>query len=755
MAKGRNIKGITIEIGGDTTKLSKALSGTNKEIANTKSSLKDVERLLKLDPSNTQLLTQKQRMLTDAVSGTEKKLTTLKTAAQQAKKQLEMGKITQGEFDDLQREIIDTTNDLEELKKQAKGASPALQKLANAGDSIKSAGGKISKVGTSTTKGVAKGIGVAVGAATAAGGALVGLAKGTEEMRVNMAKYTTAFETAGFSAKTAEKTWTDFYGILGDSDQSTEAVGNLAKLCNSEKGLATWTKIATGVYATFGDGLPIEGLTEAANETAKVGQVTGPLADALNWAGVSEDEFNKKLEACGSEQERTQLITKTLNGLYSDAAEKYGELNGDTVEARKNQAELNKTLAEAGAAVQPLLNQIMRALLPIIKDLSGYLQSGMKELSKHGDEIQSIITNAWAVISPVLQRIPEVIGGIIEKFSNLSPTVQKAIITIAGIALAIGPVLTALGGLASGIGTVLTFAPKLTGVISVVRTVFGALFTVGGTLVRGVGTVLSLLPKLLNILKFVRTAFTALKVVMAANPIGLIVVAIGLLVVAFMHLWNTSEEFRNFWINLWDKIKSTVSGVVKNVVKWVTNMGTSVKNKVTGVYTAVKNGIGKAVNYIKELPSKALQWGKDFIGGFIDGIANKASELTGKISDLAGEIASFLHFSRPDIGPLHYYEQWMPDFMRGLAAGIEQNRGLVTNAISGLASDMTLSPSVQMAAGNASTTELRGLRAEVRQLRGALASMQVVMDTGATVGALAPEMDNALGRISSRRGRGN
>lgn len=724
MAKGRNIKGITIEIGGDTTKLSKALSGTNKEIANTKSSLKDVERLLKLDPSNTQLLAQKQRMLTDAVSGTEKKLTTLKTAAQQAQKQLEMGKITQGEFDDLQREIIDTTNDLEELKKQAKGASPALQKLANAGDSIKSAGGKISKVGTATTKGVAKGIGVAagaaVGAATAAGGALVGLAKGTEEMRVNMAKYTTAFETAGFSAKTAEKTWTDFYGILGDSDQSTEAVGNLAKLCNSEKGLATWTKIATGVYATFGDGLPIEGLTEAANETAKVGQVTGPLADALNWAGVSEDEFNKKLEACGSEQERTQLITKTLNGLYSDAAEKYGELNGDTVEARKNQAELNKTLAEAGAAVQPLLNQIMRALLPIIKDLSSYLQNGMKELSKHGDEIQSIITNAWAVISPVLQRIPEVIGGIIEKFSNLSPTVQKTIITIAGIALAIGPVLTVLGGLTSGIGTILTFAPKLAGVINIVR-----------------------------------TAFTALKVVMAANPIGLIVVAIGLLVVAFMHLWNTSEEFRNFWINLWDGIKSAVSGAVKNVVKWVTNMGTSVKNKVTGVYTAVKNGISKAVDYIKELPSKALQWGKDFIGGFIDGIANKASELTGKIGDLAGEIASFLHFSRPDVGPLHYYEQWMPDFMRGLAAGIEQNRGLVTNAISGLASDMTLSPSVQMAAGNASTTELRGLRSEVRQLRGALASMQVVMDTGATVGALAPEMDNALGRISSRRGRGN
>lgn len=677
MAKGRNIKGITIEIGGDTTKLSKALSGTNKEIANTKSSLKDVERLLKLDPSNTQLLAQKQRMLTDAVSGTEKKLTTLKTAAQQAKKQLEMGKITQGEFDDLQREIIDTTQELKRLEDQSKHSASAVKKIADAKAGLQSAGEKISGAGGALTKGVTAPI-------TAAATAAVGLAKGTEEMRVNMAKYTTAFETAGFTVKTAEKTYTDFYGILGDSDQATEAIGNLAKLCDTEQDLSTWTDIATGVFATFGDGLPVEGLTEAANETAKVGQVTGPLADALNWAGVSEDKFNKKLEKCNGEQERAQLITDTLNGLYSDAAAKYNELNQSTVESRKNQAELSRTLAEVGAEIQPIINQILQSALPTIKQAAQVVQNLMK------------------------------------KFQQLNPQTQKVILTIVAIAAAVGPLLIVVGKVAGAIGTVLTIIPKLITAVNAVKTVF-----------------------------------TALKVVMAANPIGLIVVAIGLLIAAFMHLWNTSEEFRNFWINLWDKIKSTVSSIAKNVVKTVTGMGTSVKNKITGVYNTVKNGIGKAVNYIKELPSKALQWGKDFIGGFIDGIANKASELTGKISDLAGEIASFLHFSRPDVGPLHYYEQWMPDFVRGLATGIEQNRGLVTNAISGLASDMTLSPSVQMAAGNASTTELRGLRAEVRQLRGALASMQVVMDTGATVGALAPEMDNALGRISSRRGRGN
>ena len=144
-------------------------------------------------------------------------------------------------------------------------------------------------------------VGVGVAGATALTTAFIALDSATEEYRVAMGKLNTAFDAAGFSAESARKSYRNFYAILGDTDTATEASQLLAKLAENEQDVSTWTRIAAGVSGTFGDSLPIEGLIEAANETAKVGQVTGVLADALNWAGIMEDDFNEKLEACGSE----------------------------------------------------------------------------------------------------------------------------------------------------------------------------------------------------------------------------------------------------------------------------------------------------------------------------------------------------------------------------------------------------------------------------------------------------------------------
>lgn len=150
-----------------------------------------------------------------------------------------------------------------------------------------------------------------------------------------MGKLDTAFVTNGHSSEAAKRTYSDLNSVLGDSGQAVEAANHLALLTNNEQDLQTWTDICTGVYATFGASLPIEGLTEAANETAKVGEVTGPLADALNWAGISEDSFNDKLAACSNEQERQKLIMETLNGTYSKASEQYKKTNKDVIAAEK------------------------------------------------------------------------------------------------------------------------------------------------------------------------------------------------------------------------------------------------------------------------------------------------------------------------------------------------------------------------------------------------------------------------------------
>ena len=141
------IKGITVEIGGDTTKLQTALKGVNSSIRDTQSQLRDVEKLLKLDPGNTELLAQKHRLLGEAVAGTKEKLETLKTAAEQANTALANGEITQDQYDALQREIIETENNLRDLERQAGQSAVALQKIAATGEKLKTVGDNISSAG--------------------------------------------------------------------------------------------------------------------------------------------------------------------------------------------------------------------------------------------------------------------------------------------------------------------------------------------------------------------------------------------------------------------------------------------------------------------------------------------------------------------------------------------------------------------------------------------------------------------------------
>ena len=191
--------------------------------------------------------------------------------------------------------------------------------------------------------------------AVAAGAAVTGLATAfialdgaTEEYRIAQGKLNTAFDAADLSATAARKSYRNFYAILGDTDTATEASQLLAELVENEKDIATWTRIAAGAHGKWGDSLPIEGLIESSNETAKVGEVTGVLADALNWVGIMEDDFNDKLSACGTEAKRNKLIMDTLSGAYEDAATAFYENNKQVINARRNQATLSEVTAKLG-----------------------------------------------------------------------------------------------------------------------------------------------------------------------------------------------------------------------------------------------------------------------------------------------------------------------------------------------------------------------------------------------------------------------
>lgn len=291
---------------------------------------------------------------------------------------------------------------ISETEKKSKGVASTL------GSGIKTA----AKWGTAMVGGAAAGV-----------GALSSVAESTREYRTEMGKLDTAFTTNKFSAADAKQTYSDLYAVVGDSGQATEAANHLSLLCNSTKDLQSWTEICTGVYGQFGDSLPIEGLTEAANETAKVGAVTGPLADALNWMGVSEDEFNEKLAKCSSEQERQQLITSTLTSLYSDASAQYKETNGDVMASNRAHQQLSDTMAQIGAVAEPVLNSLIGLGGKLLEQLSPLIESVAENLAPAliniCEEVAPIIVSMLEQIMPLIEELLPFIAQLMEQLAPI------------------------------------------------------------------------------------------------------------------------------------------------------------------------------------------------------------------------------------------------------------------------------------------------------------------------------------------------
>jgi len=435
------LKGLTIKIGGDTSELTKSLDKVEKQGRSLSSELGQINKLLKMDPTNTELLAQKQKVLADAISNTESKLDTLKEAEKQAQEQFARGEISEAQYRALQREIIETEAKLAKYKKAAEDTADAVedlgeesqdtaQELDNQADKTEDAEQATDDLDDSANSLAVGGLAAIAAAAAAAVTAIVALAEESREYRTEMAKLDTAFRDANFSAEAATKTYESLQGILGETDQAVEAANNLAALCTNEEELNDWTEILTGVYAKFGASLPVEGLAEAANETMRVGQVTGPLADALNWAakegadfGVvlkdninftelskkeldqltdaqraeyearkkqhdeieaynqkvqeaasAEDKFNIALENCANEQERQQLITKTLTKLYGSAATQYKKTNAEVIRANEATEKWNKATAKIGKAVEPVVTDIKELGVALLEDASGPLE---------------------------------------------------------------------------------------------------------------------------------------------------------------------------------------------------------------------------------------------------------------------------------------------------------------------------------------------------------------------------------------------
>ena len=298
------------------------------------------------------------------------------------------------------------------------------------------------------------------------------LSQQTQEYREDMGKLETAWESAGKSTELATETYKNFYSVLGEEDRSVEAVNHLAKFVDTEEDMVKWTNIATGVWGTFGDSLPIEGLTEASNETSKTGKLTGVLADALNWAGVNEEAFQKSLDKCNSEQERNALITDTLNGLYSTAADNYKENNANIIEARKATSNFTDAQAALGERMEPITTKIREGLTRVLDKIL--------EISEgiDFDALGNKITAAFdKFINEILPKIIDTFTWIKDNFDLIA-----TLIIAAGTAFGTFKIVTTITSIISGF----------------------------------------------------KAAMVALNAVMMANPIALVIAAIAALVAAFV-----------------------------------------------------------------------------------------------------------------------------------------------------------------------------------------------------------------------------
>ena len=451
---------------------------------------------------------------------------------------------TEKEFKDFESTLGKVEQAEKEAEKSGKSVTQVLDEMDNeakeAGDGFTIMKGTIADLASSGIQSLISGFS--------------NLIESTRETRLEMGKVETAFATAGFSAEIASDTYKDFYGILGDQGQATEAVNHLAKLAKTEEELATWTNIATGVYATFGSSLPIENLTEAANETAKTGQITGGLADALNWAGISEEKFQESLDGCTSEQERQKLIMDTLNKTYDSASKKYQEVNGDILESNKAQAELNETMASIAEKVAPITTALANGFAKILEKVLQLV--GEDNIGKWADGIAASFND---VINNVLPALETGFKWIIDNKDAL----------IAGIV---------------GIGAAFATFKVVTLIQSVVSALKG--------------------------MSLAQAAVTAaqwlMNTAMKANPIGLIISAVTGLVAAFVLLWNNCEGFRNFWIGLWDSIVSIASQTWDKIVEifqaawtWIVGVWNQAKpyfqniwNGITAVFSVVTSWFG-------------------------------------------------------------------------------------------------------------------------------------------------------------------
>lgn len=594
------------------------------------------------------------------------------------------------------------------------------------------------KIGGAASK-IATGIGLA---GVAIGGAFIGAVESTREYRKEMGLLEAAYETAGHSSEEAKQTYSDLNAVLGDSGQAVEASQHLAKVADNEKELSELTHTLTGVYATFGESLPLEGLAEGINHTASLGEVQGSLTDALEWSGKSVDDFNEELAKCSNEEERQDLIMKTLKDTYSKAAVQYKETNKDVMESEKAQERLTDAMAEVGRVGEPIMTAIRNGAaslaekaVPVIESMVNKFRDMATWVKDNEQKIQTwvgVILGASTAIGTFLLIMNW--GSIMTTAANAIKVVRTAILGMNAAMLAnpVGLVVAAIAGLVVAFVYLWNncegFRKFWINLWKIIKKAASDAWTAIKKAFSNIGKWFS--EKFQQVQKSGKDAMDKVKkwfsdsykkITSTFSNIG------GWFRGKFQTAWNSIKSVFSGWSSffggLWTKIKSKFSSIGSSLGK---SMG-----------DAVKSGLNKVIATIEKTLNKGIGLINDAIG-----LANKLPGIdVGKVKKL----------SLPRLAQGGVLERGQVGLLEGSGAEavvpLERNRAWIARVADEMEAMQRQQP-----------VNLEGITARLTriiELLELLLNREIRLDSGALVGELAPGINTQLGKIYVKNIRGN
>lgn len=672
-----------IKFTAETGEFNNQIKAANDEMSMLRAELKLNETQMKATGTTVEGLENKHKILSNQLKASEDKTEALNQKVQKAveifgENSAEATKLktqllnAQNAEEKIRQEVDRCNKELEEQKNVSDKVDKSLKNLedsaGNAGDGFTVLKGTLADLASSAIQ-------MVIGKISEFVGYLADLPAATMELRQDLATLTTSFDNMGFSTATAKDTWKDLYAVFGEDDRAVETANHISKMADNQKELSEWVDITTGVFATYQDSLPVEGLAEASNETAKTGKVTGVLADALNWSAeaatmfagymsedvvTAEDAFNEALKECTTEEEKQALITDTLTKLYGSAADTYRDTAGAQMEAKEATAENMLAETELANSIEPvttaftnLKTTLLTAFQPAIEKVSGLMTDALEWANEHPVAMKAIAA-AVGVLTVGLGGLAVAVG-----VYTAAQWAMNSAVLANPMTWAIAGIIAAIAGLVAVLVVVIEYWDEIVSAVkNCWETVKSVLSQWGDWISTNViqpvvNFFTDLWQKLqaiwTNICNVVQTAFMLISSIISA--------AVDIITLPFQFIWENCKEYV---FSAFEWIKSKISSAVeflKNLVsvgfgfikdKIVTPI-TNAKNKAVELFNNIKSSVSEKISSLRSKVSEIFNSIKDKI---MTPINNAKSKVTSTIESLRSSFSSKIESLRSKVSSI-------------------------------------------------------------------------------------------------------